>query len=85
MALLWKCVAEPSGNPPGPPHMCRTHTVRMPAKPPLAGNKIDASAVCTVQFCPYCGGVVTQTQNVSDYMLVLTLCRVYVCNLKKFN
>jgi len=26
MTTLWKCVAEPSGNPPGPPHACRTHT-----------------------------------------------------------
>jgi len=24
METLWKCVAEPSGNPPGPPHAART-------------------------------------------------------------
>jgi len=24
MATLWKCVAEPSGNPSGPPHAART-------------------------------------------------------------
>jgi len=24
MATLWKCVAEPSGNPPGPAHAART-------------------------------------------------------------
>jgi len=24
MATLWKCVAEPSGNPTGPPHAART-------------------------------------------------------------
>jgi len=24
------------------PHTCRTHTLRMPAKTPLAGDKIDA-------------------------------------------
>jgi len=29
MATIWKCVAEPSSNPPGPPHAARmphTHT-----------------------------------------------------------
>jgi len=28
MATLWKCVAEPSGNPPGPSHTARTTHVR---------------------------------------------------------
>jgi len=44
VALLWqhyKCVAERSGNPPGPPH-----ALRMPVKTPLAGDKIDAPAAC---------------------------------------
>jgi len=59
MATLWKCVAEPSGNPPGPPHAVDT----------LAGNKIDVPAACAVPFRLYCGGVVTRTQNVSEYML----------------
>jgi len=54
MATLWKCVAEPSGNPPGP-----RHALRMPAKTPLASDKIDAPAACAVPFRPYCGGVVT--------------------------
>jgi len=67
-------VAEPSGNPPGPPHACRKRTLRMPAKTPLAGDKIDASAACAVPFRPYCEGVVTRTRNVSEYMLVLALC-----------
>jgi len=60
-------VAEPSGNPPGPPH---------DGEDPFAGDKIDAPAACAVPFRPYCGGVVTRTQNVSEYMLVLALCLV---------
>jgi len=61
-------VAEPSGNLPGPPHaLC------MPAKTPLAGDKIDAPAACAVPFRPYCRGVVTRTRNVSEYVLVLAL------------
>jgi len=71
-------VAEPSGNPLGPPHS--TRTLRMPAKTPLAGNKIDAPAACTVPFRPYYRGVVTRTQNVSEYMLVLPLCLVLLLN-----
>ena len=60
-------------------HACRTRTLRMPAKTPLAGNKIDAPAACAVPFRPYCGGVVTRTRNVSEYMLVLALCLVIFC------
>ena len=52
------------------------HALRMPAKTPLAGDKIDAPAACAVPFRPYCGGVVTRTRNVSEYMLVLALCLV---------
>ena len=76
-------MAGPSGNPSGPPHACRTRTLRMPAKTPLAGDKIDAPAACAVPFCPYCGGrgVVTRTRNVSEYMLVLALCLVNNWNL----
>ena len=80
MATLWKCVAERSGNPPGPPHACRTRTLRMPAKTPLACDNIDASAACAVPFRPYCGGVVTRTRNVSEYMIVLALCLVAYIN-----
>jgi len=79
MATLWKRVAEPRGNPPGSPHACRTRTPRMPAKTPLAGDKMDAPAVCAVPFRPYCGGVVTRTRNVSEYMLLLALCLVAFC------
>ena len=61
------------------PHACRTRTLRMPTKTPLAGDKIDAPAACAVPFCPYCGGVVTRTRNVSEYMLVLALCLVSIC------
>jgi len=56
------------------PHAWRTRTLRMPAKTPLAGDEIDARAACAVPFRPYCGGVVTRTRNVSEYMLVLALC-----------
>ena len=49
----------------------------MPAKTPLARDKIDAPAACAVPFRPYCGGVVTRTRNVSEYMLVLALCLVF--------
>ena len=48
----------------------------MPAKTPLAGDNIDALAVCAVPFRPYCGGVVMRMRNVSEYMLVLALCIV---------
>ena len=58
------------------PHACRTRTLCMPAKTPLAGNKIDATAACAIPFRQYCGGVVTRTRNVSEYMLVLALCLV---------
>ena len=60
------------------PHACRTRTLRMPAKTPLAGDKIDAPAACAVPFRPYCGGYVTRTRNVSEYMLVLALRLVLV-------
>jgi len=76
MATLWKCVAEPSGNPPGPPHACHARTLHLPAKTLLAGDKMDAPAA--VPFRPYCRGVVTRTRNVSEYMLVLALCLVNV-------
>ena len=58
------------------PHACHTRTLRMPAKTPLAGDKMDAPAACAVPFRPHCGGVVTRTRNVSEYMLVLALCLV---------
>jgi len=72
-------VAEPSGNAPGPPHACRTRTLRMPAKTSLAGDTIDAPAACAVPIRPYCGGVVTRRRNVSEYAVVLALCLVCCC------
>jgi len=71
-------VAEPSGNPPVPPHAARivTHYACRRRLTPLAGDKIDVPAACAVPFCPYCGGVVTRTRNVSEYMLVLAPCLV---------
>jgi len=77
-SLVWKRVSEPRGNPPGPPHAVRStpHALRIPAKTPLAGDKIDAPAACSVPFRPYCGGVITRTRNVSEYVLVLALCVV---------
>jgi len=73
VALLgqhWKCVAEPSSYPPGPPHAA--HTI-MPAKTPLTSDKIDVSAACMtlsattpLHFVHTAGDrVVTQTRNVS--------------------
>jgi len=58
------------------PHACRTRTLRMPAKTPLAGDRIEAPAASAVPFRPYCGSAVTRTRNVSEYMLVLALCLV---------
>jgi len=60
------------------PHACRIRRLHMPAKTHLAGDKIDVPAACAVPFHPYCGGVVTQTRNVSEYMLVLALCLVII-------
>jgi len=70
-------VAEPSGNPPGPPHASHR---RMLAKTPFVCDKIDAAAACAIPFRPYCGGVVTRTHNVSEYMLVVALCLVIIYN-----
>jgi len=50
------------------------HTTHAGEQRPLAGDKMDAPTACAVPFRPYSGGVVTRTQNVSEYMLVLALC-----------
>ena len=52
------------------------HGTTMPAKTPLASDKIDAPAACAVPFRPHCGGVVARTRDVSEYMLALVLCLV---------
>jgi len=72
VALLWQHNgnAEPSGNPPGPPHAARmphTHATHA-GEDPLTGDNMDAPAACAVPFCPYCGGVVTRARNVSEYI-----------------
>jgi len=82
VALLWqhyaKCVAQPSGNPPGPLHAeRRTHYACRRRLTPLAGDNVDAPAACAVPLRLYCGGVVTRTRYVSEYMLVLALRLVY--------
>jgi len=82
VALLWKLYGNAWQSPAvirqahRMPHACRTRTLRMPAKTPLAGDNTDAPATCAVTFRPYCGRVVTRTRNVSEYMLVLVLCLV---------
>ena len=53
---------------------CATHYACR--RKPLVSANIDAPAACAVPFRPYCGGVVTRTRNVSEYMLVLALCLV---------
>ena len=63
--------------------MPHTHTAHA-GKTPLAGDKMDVPAACAVPFCLYSGGVVTRMRNVSEYMLVLTLCLVIIIK-KKIN
>jgi len=63
VALLWQYYGNAWQSPAvirqahRTPHAYRTRTLRMPAKTPLAGDKIDAPAACAVPFCPYCGGL----------------------------
>ena len=67
IALLW----QHYGNALQSPAVIRQaqRTPHMPAKTPLANDKIDAPPACAVPFRPQCGGVVTQTRNVSEYSL----------------
>ena len=62
------------------------HALCMPAKTPLTSDKIDTPAACATlsattlfHFVHTAVDVVTRTQNVSDYMLVLALCLVFMC------
>jgi len=79
MTTLWKCVAEPSGNPPGPAPAARTTHAR-------THQRYNRRACCVcfvicneaVPFRPYCAGVATGTRNVIEYMLVLALCLVII-------
>jgi len=83
------CYVQHYGNASqSPAVICQAHRthyacaacVRRAAKTPLTGDKIDAPAACAIPFRPYCGGVVARTQNVSEYILVLALCLIVVCN-----
>jgi len=77
VALLWQHYGNAWQSPAVIRQAQRTpHALRMPAKTPLAGDNIDAPAACAVPFRPYCGGVVTRTRNVGEYMLVVALCLV---------
>jgi len=76
-ALLWQHYGNAWQSPAVIRQAHRTpHTLRMPAKIPLSGDKIDTPAAAAAPFRPYCGSVVTRTRNVSEYMLVLALCLV---------
>jgi len=75
VALLWQHYGNAWQS---PVVICQAH--RTPHTVPHtthASEKIDATAVCAEPFRPYCGGVMTRTRNVSEYMLVLALCLVY--------
>jgi len=54
------------------------HTLRMPAKIPLASDKIDTPAACAVPFRQYCGGVVMRMRNVSEWCRVLSIGQMHV-------
>ena len=81
VALLWQHYGNACQSPAvirqahRTPHACRTRTLRMSAKTPLASDKTDAPAACAVPFPPYCGGVVTRTRNISEYMLDIACTR----------
>ena len=83
IATLWKCVAEPSGNPPGPPHAARrTHYAcrrRLPSPAIKSTRLLRARRYLQRRrsiSTSILRGVVMRTRNVSEYMLVLALCLV---------
>jgi len=56
VALLWQHYGNVWQSPAVIRQAYRTPlALRMPAKTPLAGNKMDAPAACAVPFRPYCG------------------------------
>jgi len=70
-------------------HAHRTpHALRMPAKTPLTSDNACCvrNVICieAVPFRPYCGGVVTRTRNVSEYMLVLALCLARIIDIAHY-
>jgi len=84
VALLWQHYGNTWQSPAVIRQAHRTHTAhshyafqqRLPSPATPTGDKIDPHAVCAVPFRPYCGGVVTRTRNLSEYMLVLAVCLV---------
>ena len=69
-------MAEPSGNPSGPPHAARTtHACGVWRRLPSPAIKSTRLLRAPFHFV-HTAGVVTRTRNVSEYMLVLTLCKV---------
>jgi len=88
VALLWQHYGN--GNAWQSPALIRQahrtpHAVPRTTHAGEVSPKIDAPAACAVSFRPYCGGVVTRTRNVSEYMLVLAvgLCLVAECDANK--
>ena len=71
VALLWQHYGNAWQSPPHAARMPHTYTTHAGEDSPrgVASDKIDAPAACAVPFRPYCGGVVTRTRNVSEYML----------------
>jgi len=80
VALLW----QHYGNAWQSPAIIRqAHRKVHAGKDSLASDKIDAPAACAVPFRPHCGGVITRTRNVSEYMLVLASCLVVFATYKE--
>jgi len=76
VALLWQHYGNAWQSPAVIRQAHRTpHALRMPAKTPLAGGKMDAPVACA-SISSTLRGVVTRTRNVSEYILVLALCLV---------
>ena len=75
VALLWQHYGNAWQSPAviRQAHRTQCHALQMPAKTPLAGNKIDVPGACAVPYRPHCGGVVMRTRNDSEYMLVFAL------------
>jgi len=75
VALLWQHYGNAQQSPAviRQAHRTQCHALQMPAKTPLAGNKIDVPGACAVPYRPHCGGVVMRTRNDSEYMLVFAL------------
>jgi len=62
VALLWQHYGNAWQSPAVicQAHRTLCHALRMPAKTPLAGDKIDVPAACAIPLRPYCGGIVTR-------------------------